>query len=170
MEWRCEMRKKLLGLLVAILLVLGSVQAALATDSTLTQTLKCYGQGNACLLTLAWTAKSTDGTFTATALTAAKMTTLAGYYLYEMETDPGASGAAPTDNYDITITSSATGYAKDILGGAGADRSTTVTQAVYPKNTDTYRFPPVGGDTWTLAITNNSNGSATGIIRLWFVK
>jgi hypothetical protein len=160
------MKKKLLGLMLVSILVLGSFQAAMA--STLAQTLKCYGNGSVCLMTLQWTATVSTGAFTATALTAAKMTTLAGYYLYEMETVPG--GTTPQDNYDVTITSTATGYSKDILGGAGTDRSSTLTQSVYPKNTDTFRFPPVGGDTWTLGITGNNVSLATGTIRLWFVK
>jgi hypothetical protein len=158
--------KKLLGLMLVGILVLGSVQVALA--STLVQTLRCYGNGSVCLLTLKWVATTSTGAFTATAIDTAKMTTLAGYYLYEMETDPGTP--SPQADYDITLTSTATGYSKDVLGGAGADRSATVTQSVYPKNTDTYRYPPVGGDTWTLAITGNNVSVAEGLIRLWFVK
>jgi hypothetical protein len=162
-----SMKKKLLGLMLVFLLVLGSVQAALAVSS-LTQAIRCYGTNGAiCVMTLTWTAH-TDGSFTSTALTAANMATVAGYYLLEMETDPGST--APTDLYDIVITASATGYSYDVLGGAGANRSTTVTQAVYPKNTDTYRYQPVTGDTWTLGISGNSQNGATGVIRLIFGK
>lgn len=167
MEKGNEMKKKLLGLMLGITLVLGSVQAVLAVSS-LTQAIRCYGTGgNVCVMTLSWTAH-TDGSFTSTALTAANMTTVAGYYLMEMETDPG--GTAPTADYDIVITASATGYSFDVLGGAGANRSATVTQAVYPKNTDTYRYKAVTGDTWTLGISGNSQNGAVGVIRLFFAK
>jgi hypothetical protein len=159
------MRKKLLGLLVAILLVLGSVQAALSA-SVVTQAIKCYGNGSVCLVTLNWTAH-TDGTVTSVALDSAKMTTLAGYYLYNVETDPGSPAPAI---YGVTLTRSATGYSYDCLGGAGASRSATVTQAIYPKNTDTYAYPAVGDDTWTLGISGATTSGAKGVIRLWFVK
>jgi len=45
-------------------------------------------------------------------------------------TNPGTT--APEDNYDITITDE---DSLDILNGAGANRHTTTTQAVYPQAT-----------------------------------
>lgn len=42
-------------------------------------------------------------------------------------TDPAAAGAAPTDDYDITVTD-ADGY--DVLAGAGANRDTANTETV----------------------------------------
>lgn len=159
--------KRLLGFLLVLSLVLGGVQAANAVSS-MTQAFRCYGNGDTCILTLTWTAH-TDGSFTSTAITAATLTKLANYYLYEMETDPGST--APTDLYDIVITASATGYSYDVLGGRGANRSTTVTQSVLPANTTGSRFVPVNGsDTWTVGISGNSQNGATGVIRLIFVK
>ena len=160
------MKRLLVGLIVGLAL-LGLVGKAEAVSS-LSQAFRCYGNGDTCVLTLTWTAH-TDGSFTSTAITAATMTKLANYYLYEMETDPGST--APTADYDIVITASATGYSYDVLGGRGADRSATVTQSVLPANTTGSRFAPVNGsDTWTLGISGNSQNGATGIIRLIFVK
>jgi hypothetical protein len=50
-------------------------------------------------------------------------------YLFLCVTDPGST--APTDNWDLTVTDGGAGDI-DILAGAGANRSTSATQAVVP--------------------------------------
>jgi hypothetical protein len=165
------MRRKLLGFGLVLLLVLGSFQAVWAVG-TYTEGFRCYGNGSACVWTISWTAH-TDGTWTArslaaTAAGAKSLTALAGYYLYEMETDP--SGSAAPASYAVTLTATGTDFSYDILGGRGASRSATVTQSVFPANTTGSRFPVIGNDTYTLGITGATNNGAKGVIRFWFVK
>jgi hypothetical protein len=158
--------KKLLGILAIVgLLVVSSFQVAQAVSSVV-ETFKCYGGGGVCLMTLTWTAH-TDGSVTSVALSSANLAKIQDYYLFEMETDPGSPAPA---SYGVTLTKSATNFSLDVLGGQGASRSATVTQSVYPKNTDSYRYPPVGGDTWTLGISGATTSGAKGVIRLWFVR
>lgn len=74
-------------------------------------------------------------------------------------TDPGNGGAAPTDNYDITITD-ADSY--DVLQGAGADRDTANTETAVPAAVS------VGFGVLTLTLANAGNaksGTATLYIK-----
>ena len=87
-----------------------------------------------------------------------------GYYLYFMRTDP--STTAPTDNYDVVVEDS-TG--NDILGGAGANRDTANTETVMPLVGESGELFPVDG-ALTIKISGNSVNSATGTIKLYFVK
>lgn len=66
--------------------------------------------------------------------------------------------AAPTDNYDITITDE---DGVDVLVGAGANRSATVTQQV-----TTASLSAVAGDRLTLNVTNAGNAKA-GTVHLY---
>lgn len=50
-----------------------------------------------------------------------------GYYLYSIITKPGST--APVDNYDIFIYDT---LARDILGGGGSNRSSTLIQEAFP--------------------------------------
>jgi len=128
---------------------------------------KCYGQAqNACIMTLTWTGSAADGNFTSTAITAAHVDKLSGFYLYQIETDPGST--APTANYDITLTDS-TSF--DILGGRGNNKSATLTEAAIPANSTGSFYPVImAAETYTLAITGNTAPSSGGVIRLYFVK
>lgn len=74
--------------------------------------------GNVKEIVFTWTSAS-DGTASGTTVNA---------YDGKVElltTDPAAAGAAPTDNYDVTLTD-ANGV--DVLGGAGVDRDTANTE------------------------------------------
>lgn len=137
---------------------------------TLAQTVSQSRNGNLKIWTvnLAWTAGG-SGAFTSTALsTADVMSKVGGLYLFRMKTIPGTSGAAPTDNYDITLLDS---DGLDILGGAGANRSTNAIQRAVPRQDDVVElYGPVYADPagLTLAIAGNSNASATGTVKLYF--
>ena len=133
--------------------------------SSCAQTFKCFGTGDLCLLSMAWTAH-TDGSFTATNVGATHLKALEGYMLFLMRTNPGTT--APQAAYDITLTDAH----GDILGGMGANRSATATESVVPKIDGTNNL--WGTAPWRtslqLAITGNNVNSAVGVIEFWFLK
>lgn len=155
--------KRLLGVFLVLVVLLWATGAMAA--SSCTQTLKCFGDGNLCVLTMAWTAH-TDGSFTAVNVGATHLTTLAPYLLFLMRTDPGST--QPQALYDITLTDAH----GDILGGMGANRSATVTESVVPKIDGINNL--WGTAPWRtslqLAITGNNVNGAVGVIEFWFVK
>lgn len=69
-------------------------------------------------------------------------------------TDPGA--AAPTDNYDVTVTDEG---GEDVLAGAGADRDTANTEYVAEAS-----LGAVAGSALTLNITNAGNAKDGEVI------
>lgn len=87
-------------------------------------------------------------TWTSTAGGAADLVTTCDYgaEVLALMTDPGT--AAPTDDYDITITDSE-GY--DVMQGAGANRDTTNTETAVP-TAKSIAFGPL-----TLNVTNAGN-------------
>lgn len=99
------------------------------------------------------------GTYPATAISTANTNDLKSWYLYKVETNPGA--IPPEDNWDFTITN-ANGI--DMMGGAGANRHTTTSQRVKPVYVD----PLVG--TWTVNITGNTTASAIVVLDLTFLR
>ncbi len=134
---------------------------------TITQKMQSWGSSRngtwVMHFTLTCTGDSSDGSFPATVLGYKRA--IRGARLEAMETNPGTT--APTALYDVTLTDDG-GY--DLLGGAGANRSATVTERVIPVlGTGTYGTASVNGDT-TVNITNNSVNSAGIVIDLWFSK
>lgn len=110
------------------------------------------------VIQLAWTTVAT-GAFTSTD------TNYTGEgFLYMVETDPDGT-AAPTDDYDITLTN-ANGV--DIMGGALANRDTANTEIVMPLLNGNYTAIPFIG-TLTLAITN-AGANKSGKVRLYLIK
>lgn len=107
--------------------------------------------GNVCKIRWAWTA---------TAGGAADKITVGSYYgqVLAIVTDPDGS-AAPSDNYDITITDTDT---YDVLQGAGADRDTANTETATPSKTS------VAFGTLTLNVTNAGSGGA-GVATLYIL-
>jgi hypothetical protein len=108
------------------------------------------------VLVFDWVGDSGNGTVPATA---------SGYvegYVVMVITDPGAT--APTDDYDITLTDK---YGVDIMGGALADRDETNTEQAVPcLLTGVYGARFVSG-TITLNISEQSDVSATGQVRIY---
>lgn len=144
----------------AILLLLTSAPAWAAT---VTQKITFQSQ-QLVVLTINWTSANPAADFTAD-LNALLMQQITGkYFLYAMETDPGAT--APTDNYDVAL-NDANGM--DILGGAGADRDTENTEKVMPRINGVEAPVPIDG-TITLSVANNAVNSANGTIKLYFIK
>ena len=82
-----------------------------------------------------------------------------------VETDPSGT-AAPTDDYDPALTSTATGV--DVMGGALADRDTANTELVMPLvNSEVVRMPVLG--TLTFDVTN-AGASKGGTLNIYFVR
>lgn len=154
--------KIIVGLALLFSLVLSSGAFA---DSSCTQVLKCFADGDLCVLTATWKAHTT-GAFTAVDVSAKHLAALEGYMLFLMRTDPGTT--APQAAYDITFTDAH----GDILGGMGANRSATATESVVPKIDGTNNL--WGTAPWRtslqLAITGNNVNGATGVIEFWFTK
>jgi len=73
-------------------------------------------------------------------------------------TIPAAAGAAPTDNYDITV-SDADGH--DVLLGAGANRDTANTEYVLGTS-----LAAVAGSKLTLAVAN-AGDTKGGTVIVW---
>lgn len=74
-----------------------------------------------------------------------------------LQTNPGA--AAPTDNYDITITDD---DGDDILGGAGQNRDTVDTETVMSSG-----ICGVAASKLTLNVSN-AGASKDGVVILWY--
>jgi hypothetical protein len=155
-------KRKILVIVLGLLLFASTAFAA----GTLTQSYKVFG--DVTVVTLAWAAGG-SGVFTSTAFSSTIMAQILGKWLYIAETYPGASSAAPTDQYDITITNSS---GLDVVGGVLADRATATNERRVVKldSTSTISGGAYITDTLTLNIANNSNASATGTIKLFFGK
>ena len=134
---------------------------------TISQAMQSFGSrrdGNMMMkFILTCTADSANGSFPPTTLGFSNA--LRGFRLESMETDPGP--VSPTGLYDVTVTD-AGGY--DLLGGAGVNRSATVTERAVPViTTGIVGTVAVNGNT-TINITGNSVNSAQTTITLFFSK
>jgi hypothetical protein len=106
---------------------------------------------------LAWTADDSDGS-----VPTETIEHISGWIFYAV-TNPGAT--APTDNYDITITTAADG--QDIFGNELADRDTSNSEQVVPKIGNAYGAVYVD-DTLTFTLTNNSVNDAVGVLKILY--
>jgi hypothetical protein len=117
-------------------------------------------------ITFTWIGDSAAGTVPAYVIPAASLAFMKNYYIYVVETDPGTP--APTTLYDITITNAG---ARDVLGGAGADRSATLQEVVLPKFDATNNlYVPLDGTALTINVAATTVNSATAYIKLWLAK
>lgn len=88
-----------------------------------------------------------------------------GWKLHKVVTNPGATG--PTNGaWDIAVREN--GF--DLLGGSGADRSSTLTQQVFALPDSTSYLPPLITDTITAEVGSNAVVDATAVIDLIVVK
>lgn len=96
--------------------------------------------------------KKIKWSWTSTAGGAADLITTKSYYgrVMALVTDPSGA-AAPTDDYDITITDSET---YDVMQGAGANRDTANTETAVPTATS------VAHGKLTLNVTNAGNAKS----------
>lgn len=101
---------------------------------------------------LAWTSHASAGTVT-------QDFQFPGGMISCVETYPGS--AAPTDNYDITIT---TAGGVDVLMGTGANRSTSAAQMVQPMGVSAGAPIALPAQTLTLNIANAGNEKTGRIV------
>ncbi len=156
---------KALIIMAVLLLFAGSAFGAAA--GTCTVKLDTYPNANMRVVTYSWVGSVDDGTVPSTATSASITADISGWYVYAIETNPGAG--PPTPNYDIVI-NDAEGL--DIAGGMLADRHTTSTQKITPRLDSTYSI--FGGvlvdGALTLVITNQTQVSAAGTVKLLLSK
>jgi len=153
--------KKLILALFLVLLFVTSVTAAGSVDISSVSNVSVHNVIWRKIITISWVADSADGTVPSASIVA-NTYGIEGWYLYSVETNPGA--IAPTDNYDIVI-NDANDY--DICGGLLANRNTINTELVNIGNA-THGFPIVLGDL-IFVLTNNVVNSATSVLILTFV-
>lgn len=85
--------------------------------------------------------------------------------LLRLRTDPDGD-AAPTDNYDITLLDAIGGA--DVLGGVGANRSTSAVQTVVPVE-GTYFRPWISAGDYYPTIAN-AGDTKEGVIELFIAR
>lgn len=110
-------------------------------------------------VTFAWTADAADHTTPNYTVPAAALAFMEGYWIYWVETNPGAT--APTDNYDITMLSSG---GADMFRSKLLNRDEANTEVVKGLNI------PCDGTALTIVVSNNLVNSATGTIKLYLTR
>jgi hypothetical protein len=160
--------KKGLAIFILLCLLIGSwVSIGLAAGSWTSSSYNAPKNTVIKTISLTFTADSGDATIPVYTFTAADLAFVTGYYLYVVETDPGATG--PTNGaWDVTI-KDANGY--EILGNSCDDLNNTATQVNFPKLDGTnFGYPVMDGTAVTITIEGNLVVSATATIKLYFVR
>lgn len=116
--------------------------------------------GNGYVWIVPFTADDSTGAVNAAYMSAGDAVTLKNYYLYQVITNPGST--APTDNWDVVIANS--DGVTDVLGSQCLNRDSTSSETCYPLN-----YYVVDGPL-TMSISGNSVASATGVVKVLFVK
>jgi len=115
--------KKLIGLVLGLILIASPAWGSACTNPSAGAVVSTsddqIGESGVRLLQISYTTHASAGTFTC-----ALNSDITGW-LMKVQTDPGAT--APTTLYDITITDD---NGEDVMAGALADRSATVTESV----------------------------------------
>jgi hypothetical protein len=150
------MKKLLLALLVLAIMV-PSMVFAVGTATAVFQRVMVQGNPDRLILTISWTDDNAGTTYSIVPATYR----IEGYYLYSVETNPGAG--PPTDNYDITILD-ADGF--DVAGSVLLNRDTSTTELVNI-GTATHGYPVIRG-TWTFTIAAGTAGASSGTAILTF--
>jgi hypothetical protein len=164
------MKRLFLVIMILIALLSPTISMGAAGDCVQTRSeSKSYTDGSqfGSIRTIIFTCTgdSSNGTFPAEEFTSSSLNFIKGFYLYKVITNPGS--AAPTDNWDFTITDS---DGVDLMGGNGANRHTTTSQSVYPLIGSQPFAQPYLGDTLTLNLSGNSVVSATLVLKAIFVR
>lgn len=148
---------------VAALGALLSFMPMLHAAGSVSVTSELYS-GNIGAVTITWTADASAATVPSTDLSA-YMGAFNGWFLFKMDADVGTT--APTNLYDVTISNSI----GDITGGALTDLLEAGNQVnIMPLSDDDYEIMVPVSSALTFALTNNSVNSATGTIKLYFVR
>jgi len=152
--------KRILSAALLAALCLGSPGPAIAAGTVTETSIERLAGTSGYVLTLTCTADSAAATYPSTATSAGVNELIDGLYLYQVETDPGAT--APTDNYDIEIRSA---RAVDLMGTGLANRDTANTEIAYPGS-----MTPLVDGALTIVISGNSVNSAVVVMRLYFSR
>ena len=151
------MKRGLFIVLVLAMFVLPNVVFAAGTATAVFQRVMVEGNPDRLILTISWTDDNAGTTYSIVPATYR----IEGYYLYSVETNPGAG--PPTDNYDITILD-ADGF--DVAGSTLLNRDTSTTELVNV-GTATHGYPVIRG-TWTFTIAAGTAGASSGTAILTF--
>jgi hypothetical protein len=89
-----------------------------------------------------------------------------GWYLFKVQTVPGAGAAQPDDDYDITITDA---EGLDVMGGELANRDETNAEEAVPK-IDAVYGPQPSISSWTITVSGQATAAATGEIYMFFAR
>ena len=157
------MKKIIITIVLAILLTASMSWAA--APGTCTQSFaevySASGPTPLATLTFTCTASAENATFPSTATTQTITDQIAGRYILEVRTNPGAT--APQALYDIAINDT---DGIDLMGGSLENRSATVSEAAPPAiMTGVYWPRPIDG-ALTLAVTGNNINSAISVIKV----
>ncbi len=119
------------------------------------------------ILTINWAGSASDGTVTAYIVDPFITDQLQQYYIYLVCTVPGNPN--PTTLYDITLTDQDN---IDMMGGALANRSATLTECVVPviDSANVIRAGRPLNGSMKVNITGNNVIGATGIIKILLFK
>lgn len=152
---------------IALFTVLAVIASAAPQISSWTETQTRMADGYR-ITTLVFTADST-GTVTSHETTA--------YFrgmIYQVVTDPDTSlapadstGRTPSDNYDITLTNT---DGLDVMGGALANRDSTLTEMTPPKTPASTEWPFINNSKLTVAVTGNTKPNARGTIKIYWIE
>lgn len=141
----------------------GTVFAA----GSVTQSLAIYPNTTTSVLTFSFIGDASNGSVPDTAISAAILDKVEGWYIYMVDTKPGTT--APTTLYDITI-ENADGV--DLMGGTLANRSATAAERA-TATIDTVKaitgMPQIVGAT-TIKVTNQSVASATWTMKIYLTR
>jgi len=148
------MKKFFISVIATVIVLLAAASPGLAAESVTQTWTNCTATVDC--LALAWQADP-NGALTATA----SNRSIDGYVI-QVVTNPGAT--APTDNYDIALNNS---DGADVCGGALADRDTATSEIALPKPDGTNYVEAWVSGILTLAVTGNSEDSATGTIKVY---
>lgn len=127
---------------------------------TTTQTIDTVGAGGSAVWEVAFTADASAATVPDTTMTAAIFDRVKGMYLYQVITNPGST--APSDNWDAVVLNGDS--VADVLGSQCLNRDTSSSETCFPLNYYLVDAP------LTVAISGNSVNSATGTVKIFFVK
>jgi hypothetical protein len=142
--------KKFFSLFFVLVIVL-SYSLTFAAGTCTQNTISVNKQLNETTFTC--TGDSSDGTFPSTA----SNSDIDGWIL-AVKTNPGT---APTAAYDIVLNDS---DGIDVMGGALADRSASVSEEAIPSKSGIVKGPI------TVVITNNSQASAVVVLKIYSYK
>jgi hypothetical protein len=146
---------------IALMMLMASFACA-AGSVTFTTEFPNRDRGYA-IITISWTGDASTGSVPSTEFP--DISSIRGYYIIKASTKPGTVN--PTALYDIAINNEI----GDIMGGAlGNLAAATASTNISPL--DSGGMPalvPVDGPL-TFVLTNNSVNSATGTVKLYFVR